>query len=161
MKRPYLIPLAVVSVAAAIAWLSRVQFAALLSGLPPREEFSTVAEASVAAYQFAVVYGGTVYAIAGTGSEAPFIPPAGPGEDRYAIVGYAVTSAHRGFAEVAHGELVIYRPAWSKTPVIHQVAGRTAAGLKMTGLNNPTYEAEPIGLEKFVGAVAAVFVRKH
>lgn len=126
----------------------------LETGLPPRIEHATQALALVAA-------GPAGIAVLGTGSMAPYIPPAPAGRDPLAtVVAYVTPQPAATFADVAPGALVIYRPAWAKGGnVMHQAALLTAAGWVMSGLHNERYEAfEPLTAERFVALVASAHV---
>jgi len=114
---------------------------------------------------YAQAHGGRVIAIAGTGSEAPYIPQ-GKGatfEDRKKeIVAYAVMDPDKEFARVTRGALVLYFPAWnSGQPVLHQAALFDHGGWIMTGLHNSASESsERMTPEKVGGVVALVAVLK-
>lgn len=124
----------------------------MVSSLPPRFEMRSQLDASLAA-------GGTAVAVLGTGSMAPYIPPAKPGQDPLTtVVAYAVPSS-RPFADIRKGDLIIYRPSWATGAVMHQAAQKDSRGWIMSGLNNPQSESFIRITEKeFVTVVSAVYV---
>lgn len=150
--------LAVVALASWLAWRAQ---RTLLRGLPPKTEHASVSQARDAAFAYALAHGGSVVPIAGTGSQAPYIPAARPGEDPKDPLAFAVTSAGKGWADITPGALVIYRPAWHpSSPVMHQAAQFSAGGWVMSGLHNERSESwERMTPEKFLGLVAYVATR--
>lgn len=134
----------------------------LENGLPPREEFRDAVKAFSAAAKYAEAHGGSIIPIAGTGSMAPFIPPAPSGADPMeTIVAFVVTRPGATFDDVTPGALCIYKPQWNKKgqSTMHQAALLTAYGWVMSGLHNERSESwEPMTKEKFTGIAAKAFV---
>jgi hypothetical protein len=131
----------------------------MAAALPPREEFATIEAASRAALAYVAAHGGTYVPIAGTGSMAPYIPPGKTltaEAQKNEIVAYVVTAAGATFADIAKGDLVIYRPKWNESrPVMHQAALYHDGGWVMSGLANRHSETgERMTAENFTGLVA-------
>ena len=124
----------------------------LTSNLPPRVDCIDKADARARA-------GAGAYAVAGTGSMAPFIPPALPGQDPLkTIVAYAVTEPAT-YADIQPGDLCIYAPEFHNGLVIHQAAQRDSLGWIMSGLGNAHSEAAwRVTPANFKGIVARVYV---
>ena len=97
--------------------------------------------------------------VLGTGSMAPFIPPAPEGSDpMFTIVAYAKPS-NRPFEAIRKGDLVVYRPSWAKGLVIHQAAQKQGNKWIMSGLNNSQSESfEPVGADQFVCIIEKVYI---
>lgn len=154
-----LVALTLIALIVSATWWQR----SLLSGLPAREEHPTAAAALAAAHDYAARHGGTVRAVAGTGSMAPYIPPAPAGSDpRRTIVAYTVTDPHATFADIRRGKLVTYAAEWRATGeplVLHQAATQDRAGWIMTGLANDSYESRwRVTPANFRGITARVFI---
>lgn len=126
----------------------------LEAGLPPRFECVGQLDALVKAGERAVP-------IAGTGSMAPYIPPAAPGLDPLAtIVAYARPREGARFEDIKAGDLVIYRAAWNPAnPVMHQAAQRDSLGWIMSGLHNERSESwERVTAENFKAIIERIYV---
>ena len=118
---------------ALMAWRSQ---RVLSANLPPRVECASQAEAR----DLAGLHG---VAILGTGSMAPYIPPAPAGRDPLRTVcAFAVLDASASFDSITPGALCIYAPGWANGGlVIHVAAEKDRAGWIMSGLNNAHSEA--------------------
>lgn len=141
----------------AFAWLHQ---RTMVAGLPPREVCENRHAALIAAGEFARAQGGTVIAVLGTGSMAPYIPAAPAGSDPLAtLAAYAVTTPAT-FADIRPGALCIYRAEWdAKLYVLHQAAQRDGLGWVMSGLHNPRSEPQwRVTPANFIGITAKVFV---
>jgi len=151
-RRALLALLAVLALAVllALAWRSA---RTLRDGLPLRIEARTQAEALALA-------GPAAIAIAGTGSMAPYIPPAASGLDpRATVCAYVVLVPNAPYTAITPGALCIYQPVWEKGHVMHQAAQQDAGGWIMTGLHNERYEnKERVTALNFVGLVARTYV---
>jgi hypothetical protein len=135
----------------------------LTRGLPPRTEHATAGEAWEAAAAWQAAHGGEIRAVAGTGSMAPYIPPAAPGLDpRRTIVAYIVTDPAARFADIRPGQLIIYRAEWQPAgapSVVHGAAKLTGTGWIMSGLGNREFETHwRVTPANYLGRVAATFV---
>lgn len=141
----------------AFAWLHQ---RTMLAGLPPREQCDNRADAMAKAGAFAKVHGGTVIAVLGTGSMAPYIPAAPVGEDPRRYVAAYVVIMPSAFADIRAGSLCIYRAEWdAKLYVLHQAAQRDDLGWVMSGLHNPRSESQwRVTPTNFVGIAGKVFV---
>lgn len=125
-------------------------------GLPPRDESDrTQAAALLAANGWALANnGGTIAAVLGTGSMAPYIPAGDPAQ----VVAYAVTRNGATFDDVTPGAVCVYRHSASPVGVtIHGAAERTGSGWVMSGLHNSRSDIR-MTRENFVGIVVRVFV---
>jgi len=141
----------------AFGWLHQ---RTMIAGLPPREVCENGQAALIAAGEFARAQGGTVIAVLGTGSMAPYIPAAPAGSDPLAtLAAYAVTTPAT-FADIRPGSLCLYRAEWSPSvSVIHQAAQRDGDGWVMSGLHNARSEASwRVTPANFIGITARVFV---
>ena len=141
-------------VLALVAYVALRSQRALESSLPLRIEHQTQALAFVAA-------GPSAIPVLGTGSMAPYIPPAPTGRDPLdVVVAYVTPRSGATFDDITEGALVIYRPQWaSGKNVIHQAAKRTAGGWIMSGLHNERSESwEPITASQFVALVECTHV---
>lgn len=153
----------IIATVIALALLGTLAYCAqrrLVEGLPPKAELPTLAEAHAAALAYQHANGGNVLPILGTGSMAPFIPPARAGLDPWkTVVAYVVTDPRATFADVRAGSLCIYLAAWNRGgPVLHQAAERDGGGWIMSGLNNAQSEADwRVTPENFRGVAAKVF----
>ena len=149
-KAKYLLIAAVVvgAIAAAVIWHQRV----LVAALPPRIICANQAEARAKA-------GPMAFPVLGTGSMAPFIPPAAKGSDPMTtVVAYAKADS-LPFEGIKKGNLVIYRPKWANGLVIHQAASQDSGGWIMSGLNNARSEDfERITEKEFVAIIGEVYV---
>ncbi len=157
----------VIAIVAAVALVAIISLAVhfqrvLVGGLPPRDEFETVAQAREGALAWQAAHGGNIISIAGTGSEAPFIPAARPSEDPMTVVAYVVTEPGKKFADITPGRLLVYRPDWRKGgSVMHQAAQLSGDGWIMSGLHNKNSEPfERMTPDKFDGLVAYAAVRR-
>ena len=147
-----LVGIAVGLLFAALLLLAFWQHRAMASGLPPR----VACLSPIDAHQQA---GAGAYEVLGTGSMAPFIPPAPKGSDPLKTVVALAKPVSLPFTAIKKGDLVIYRPKWSNGLIIHQAAQQTASGWIMSGLGNAQSESfEPITEKEFVAIVGAVYV---
>lgn len=98
--------------------------------------------------------------ILGTGSMAPFIPPAPKGKNpKTTVVAYAVMESAASYSDIQAGDLCIYQPEWHVGLVIHQAVKRDGLGWIMSGLNNPRSESGwRVTSANFRGIVARVYV---
>lgn len=128
-------------------------------GLPPRTLCANQADGLGQARAFALSAGGAPIGVMGTGSMAPFIPPAA-NPPLETIVAYVVPVFGATFAEVKPGALCIYAPQWAKGGlVMHGAAQLDAGGWIMSGLHNNRSESwERMTPENFRGIAARVFV---
>lgn len=123
-------------------------------GLPERVECLNQADALARA-------GNGAFPILGTGSMAPFIPPAPAGLDpMQTVVAYAVAREGATFEDARLGNWVVYAPTWqAKLFAMHAVAQRDAGGLIMTGLHNKDFESfTRVTPANFRALVAKVYV---
>lgn len=147
-----LIGIAVGLLVAALLLLAFWQHRAMASGLPPRIVCLNQLDALAKA-------GPSSYPVLGTGSMAPYIPAAANGFDPLATVVAYAKPVSKPFAAIQKGDLVSYRPKWSKGCVLHQAAQKTASGWIMSGLHNAQSESfEPITEKEFVAVIGAVYV---
>ena len=125
----------------------------LTAGLPLRIVMASEADAWTLAGPSAVV-------VLGTGSMAPYIPPAPAGADPLRTVcALAVLVPDARYADITAGALCIYVPVWAGRNVMHQAAQIDSGGWIMTGLGNKTYETmERVTAANFVGIVARTYV---
>lgn len=148
--------LLLVLIIGAVAWQRRLE-----AGLPPRVECATAAEAAAQAHAFAQASGGRISPVLGTGSMAPYIPPAPFGTDPLqTVVAYVVSDPRGTFADIRPGSLVMYRAEWSpQHAVLHCAAQQDRDGWIMTGLHNDSYENRwRVTPANFLGLTARVFV---
>lgn len=151
------------TVVAAIGGISLILIAlhsqrALTTNLPPRVECADVADALGHAAGYVRQHGGTVVSVLGTGSMAPFIPPAATGRDpKSTIVAFAIVGGT--YREIAPGALCTYAPDFAPDKVyIHIAATKDSLGWIMTGLANAGYEHDwRVTPTNFRGIVSAVF----
>lgn len=151
-SRPPLYLLGVALLLAALAFVAWRAHRTLTSNLPPRIECRAEAEARALA-------GPGALAVLGTGSMAPFIPPAPIGQDPgKTIVAYAVTELAT-YADIQAGDLCLYTAEWTPGLVMHQAAQRDSLGWIMSGLGNAHSEARwRVTPANFRGIVARVYV---
>jgi len=125
----------------------------LTAGLPLRIVVASETEAWKLAGPSAVV-------VLGTGSMAPYIPPAPAGADPLRTVSALVVLVPgANYADIKAGTLCIYVPIWAGRNVMHQAAQIDAGGWIMTGLGNKAYEnRERVTAANFVGIVARTYV---
>lgn len=150
--------IAFVGVVAGIALRSQH---ALEAGLPPRFECRDAHDAGVRLARWLGKRGGEMTPILGTGSMAPFIPPAAPGKNpRTTIVAYAALRPNATFADIERGNAIIYEYLPEPgSQFLHCAAEKDKDGWIMTGLANPLSESWTRVTEKnFKAIVAAVFV---
>lgn len=129
--------------------------------LPPRKEVPSMAAAWQEASNYIAKHGGVPVRILGTGSMAPYIPPAKEGEDpRAVIVAIVIMRFGAVYSDIQRGDLVGYHPDWdNKEFVFHQAAKNTPEGWIMTGLNNRDYESKwRVTNKNFVGIVAYTII---
>lgn len=141
-----------------IAWRSQ---RVLERGLPPRVECASQADAQAKALAYIAEHGGSIVSVLGTGSMAPYIPPAAAGSDPFkTVVALVVTDARATFADIAPGKLCLYRAEWSPTlSVLHGAAQKDGDGWIMSGLANAHSEAfERMTPQKFDGVAVRTFV---
>lgn len=133
----------------------------MTSALPPQTVCMSRADAYMQALRAAD--GGTVLAIAGTGSMAPYIPAAPAGDDPLkTIVAYVVLDGTQTFADIRTGDLVCYHADWlppGSLSVLHQAAQQDSSGWIMSGLHNATSEASwRVTSANFIGIASRTFV---
>ncbi len=137
-----------------LLWLAFRSQKTLEAGLPPRVECKSQAEALQLAGKGSIP-------ILGTGSMAPFIPSAKPGQVPLdTVVAYATTSA-KGYDDITPGALCIYRPTWPNPTgaVMHSAALHDRSGWIMSGLNNARSESwARVTPANFIGIVDRVYV---
>ena len=140
----------------AFAWLHN---RTMVAGLPPREVCADVADAEIRAGKWARANGGIAVPVLGTGSMAPFIPPA-PSAPMTTYAAYAVVIAGSNFADIKPGDLCVYRAEWDlRLSVIHQAAQKDSGGWIMSGLHNARSEAAwRVTPANFIGVTIKVFV---
>jgi hypothetical protein len=125
-------------------------------GVPPREECATQAEAWARASAYAHEIGGAVVPVRGTGSMAPYIPPAPASADPWAtFVAYVVLQPGATFADVRPGVLCIYQSAQGS--VMHGAATKRGGKWIMAGLHNSESDAY-MGPQDFTGIVAKTWI---
>lgn len=136
----------------ALLFIAYRQQRAMQAGLPPRIVCNTLAEAREQA-------GWAAYAILGTGSMAPYIPAAKPGQDPLSTIVALAKPSSAGFKAIRKGDLVVYRPNWFPGPVCHQAALKDEGGWIMSGLNNRESESfTRVGPEQFLAIIEKVYV---
>ena len=152
MNRIVLIALLALGLVALLV-VSRRKQAEIARGLPPRVVCADRLDAEAQAGPGAI-------GVLGTGSMAPFIPPALPGHDPLAtVVAFAVLDDTATFAGLTVGALVVYTPAWATGRVMHQAASRDSGGWIMSGLHNARSETwERLTPATYIGTVARVYV---
>lgn len=143
----------------AFAWLHQ---RTMQAGLPPREPCDNRADAMAKAGAFAKAHGGTVIAVLGTGSMAPYIPAAPAGEDPRRYIAAYVVMMPAAFSDIRAGSLCIYRADWDvNLYMLHQAAQRDGLGWVMSGLHNARSEAAwRVTPANFIGIAGKVFVWK-
>jgi len=139
-------------VAALIAYITWRQQQQMIAGLPPRITCSSQADAQAKA-------GPRAFPVLGTGSMAPYIPPAAKDKDpRSTVVAYA-KPGDKGFADIRKGDLVTYHASWAKGFVLHQAAQKDSGGWIMSGLHNAHSESfTRITEREFVAVISEVYV---
>lgn len=148
----------IVALASGVYW-QRI----LTVNLPPRVDSATRVESSTLAQKELEAAGGKLVAVLGTGSMAPYIPPAPFGLDpRKAVVAYVVTRPGAVFSDIRPGFLVIYEYAPEPgSHYLHVAAQKTVTGWIMSGLHNARSESWTRVTEQNFQAIAAkVFVWK-
>ena len=152
MNRIILVVLLVLGLAA-LLFVSRRHQADLVAGLPPRIVCASQGDALAQA-------GAAAIPIRGTGSMAPYIPPAAPGlVPLDTVVAYAVLDPAATYESVAVGALVLYTTNWTKHHVLHQAALKDRLGWIMSGLHNERSETwERLTPSSYKGTVARVYV---
>lgn len=135
---------------------------AIEAGLPPREVYASLADAREHADAYAAAHAGArVLPVVGTGSMAPYIPPAPAGLDpRTTIVAYIVTKPAT-YADVAVSKLCLYAPKWAAGAIVmHQAAAPLGDEWIMSGIHNERYERgdQRMSARIFVGIADRVFV---
>ena len=135
-------------IAALVAWQRKV----LVAALPPRIVCKDMADAWAKA-------GPTAYPVLGTGSMAPYIPPASEGKAPLSTVVAYVKPTSKKFGDIKKGDLVSYRTKWANGYVLHQAVELTSAGWIMSGLHNKQSETwEPITEKEFGAIIGEVYV---
>lgn len=156
----------ILAVVGALAALALVVFIALrnqrvlVDGLPPRVDCSGMVDARRLATAYAATYGGVVLPVLGTGSMAPYIPPAPAGKDsRRTTVAYVVTVDRATYSDIRPGTLCVYRPEFETTAFyLHSAAAEDGMGWIMSGLNNARSESwARVTPRNFVGIAAKTF----
>lgn len=152
-KRTLTVALLCVAALGVVLFLARQNRRILVDGLPPRIVAMSEADARGLAGPGAV-------AVLGTGSMAPFIPPARAGLDPFTtICAFVVLQPGATVDDVRAGALCVYEPEWAKRSVMHQAAIFADGGWIMTGLHNKVYEnKERMTGRNFIGLVARVYV---
>ena len=152
MNRIVLIALLALGLVALLV-VSRRKQAEIARGLPPRVVCASQADALDRAGDGAIP-------IRGTGSMAPFIPPAAPGlVPLDTVVAYVVLDPAATYDSITVGALVIYAPTWTPHRVMHQAALKDGLGWIMSGLHNERSETGwRVTTANYVGAVARVYV---
>lgn len=152
MNRTALYILGAVCLALGLGLLAWQAQHTLTSNLPPRIECRDEAEARTLA-------GPAAIAVLGTGSMAPFIPAALPGQDpRKTVVAYAVIEPAT-YADIQAGDLCIYETEWTPGLVMHPAAMKDFGGWIMSGTGNARSEARwRVTPANFRGIVARVYV---
>ena len=137
-------------------------YSTMSSALPQREEFGSRTEAYAAALKFVTSNGGTITSVLGTGSMAPYIPAAKPGQPIEDAVAFVVTDPRRDYATIRPGDLCLYKPDWFQGRlVLHQAAQFNSDGWVMSGLHNSRSESEErMTASKFIGIVVYTSVIK-
>lgn len=134
----------------------------LEDGLPARDDVGlTQDQALQRANAYSNTHGGPIYAILGTGSMAPYIPPSKAGLDpKTTTVAYAVGVPNSSYTDIQAGNLCVYMAEWdAKLCVIHSAAQKTYGGWVMSGLHNARSESwARVTPQNFRGIVARVFV---
>ena len=133
----------------------------LTDNLPPKDDTSkTEAEALTKAGEYAAKINASVAGVLGTGSMAPYIPPAAEGLDPYFTrVAYVVYDPRSKYKDVKVGNLCqyFYRGDHTKR-FLHQAAAKDDAGWLMTGLHNKSYEKDSRMTEdNFLGVVIKTY----
>ena len=152
--RTALLALGIALLLAAVLLVARHKEATLVAGLPPRivctDQAAALAQAGPAA----------AIPIRGTGSMAPYIPPAAPGLVPVdTVVAYVVLAPSATYESVAVGALVLYTANWTKHHVLHQAALKDQLGWIMSGLHNERSETwERLTPANYKGTVARVYV---
>ena len=125
----------------------------LTAGLPLRIVVASEVEAWKLAGPAAVV-------VLGTGSMAPYIPPAPAGADPLRTVcALVVLVPQARYTDIKAGALCIYVPVWAGRNVMHQAAQIDSGGWIMTGLGNKAYEnRERVTAANFVGIASRTYV---
>lgn len=126
----------------------------LHNGLPERILCTSQAEAQRLA-------GPTAIAVLGTGSMAPFIPPAPIGINPLTVVcAYAVPASGVLYKDITPGALVVYAIEYVKGhTTMHQAALLDGGGWIMTGLHNKGYETNVrVTKENFIAVVSKVYI---
>lgn len=138
-----------IALIAALAWW---QQRTMVAGLPPRYVCANELDARAKA-------GPTAYAVLGTGSMAPFIPPASKGADPMkTVVAYAVPGGKK-YADIRKGDLVSYWADWAHGNVLHQAAQKDSGGWIMSGLHNSQSESfARVTPETFRSVISEVYV---
>ncbi len=131
---------------------------AAVHALPLKVICQTLEQASQQSKEYCDLHNAVRFPIAGTGSVAPYIPAAQPGEDPMRVVAYAVSNGGR-YTSITAGALVCYKPSWSVTPVMHQAEACDAYGWIMTGLHNAHSESSwRVTEDNFIAIIDLVFV---
>ena len=153
MNRNTLYAVGALVLAAVLTVLAVMAQRTLTSNLPERIKCSDEAEARALA-------GLSAIPVLGTGSMAPFIPPAPAGKDPLkTTVALVVLERSASFLDVSAGDLCIYYPAWHNGPVMHQAALKDSGGWIMSGLGNAKSEAAwRVTSDNFGGIVKMAYV---
>ena len=153
MNRNTLYAVGALVLAAVLTVLAVMAQRTLTSNLPERIKCRDEAEARALA-------GLSAIPVLGTGSMAPFIPPASAGKDPLkTIVALVVLERSASFLDVSAGDLCIYYPAWHDGPVMHQAALKDSGGWIMSGLGNAKSEAAwRVTSDNFGGIVKKAFI---
>jgi len=153
VNRNTLYAVGALALAAVLTVLAVMAQRTLASNLPERIKCRDESEARALAGLGAIP-------VLGTGSMAPFIPPAPAGKDPLkTTVALVVLEPSASFLDVQAGDLCIYYPAWHDGPVMHQAALKDSGGWIMSGLGNAKSEAAwRVTSDNFGGIVKKAFI---
>ena len=151
--RTALLALGVALLLAAVLLVAKRKEATLVAGLPPRIACTDQAAALAQAGPFSIP-------VRGTGSMAPYIPPAAQGlVPLDTVVAYVVLDPAATYESVSVGALVLYTAGWTSHHVLHQAALKDQLGWIMSGLHNTRSETwERLTPATYRGTVARVYV---
>ena len=136
------------SIALYLGWSSQL---VLELGLPPKQNAANRVEALLYAQRHVEILGGSVVAICGTGSMAPYIRK---GDQPTDIVAYGVIGSTL-FSEIKRGTVCIY--AYGDIVAIHGAAAKSGQGWIMSGLHNSRSDIL-MDEKNFKGIVSKVIV---
>jgi hypothetical protein len=131
-----------------LGWSSQL---VLELGLPPKQIVANRVEGLLYAQRHVEILGGSVVAVCGTGSMAPYIRKGDKPSD---IVAYGLIGSTT-FAEVKRGTVCIY--AYGDIVAIHGAAAKSGEGWIMSGLHNSRSDIL-MDAKNFRGIVSKVIV---